>query len=270
MLSSSSELLLDQQQQELRKRKLLELAQPRKVPAPRRTCRQAVWFYATSFLAAAVVGGGAALLFLVPLYVDPAISTLAADFAPHPVRCVTVRREELSGIFNCTWSSCKEGCTSDMFHCLHVFVTYDTRPYNATSGTFVTLPSGAGGGGNSTEEDYEAGSTEPPDVTEEAVLYDNIKGCGYPPEVDCDNFTKAYGEAGAAFPCFYSRENRSVVLTHYDRDRHVAIILHYFAVPFVVTLAASALLCAMHCDCRCNDGRERRRRRRRSTVEDAR
>lgn len=261
MLSSSSELLLDRQQQELRKRKLLELAQPKKPKAPRRTCRQAAWFYATSFLAATSVGGGAALLFLVPLYVDPAISTLRADFAPHPVRCVTTRREELTGIFNCTWSSCREGCTSDMFFCLHVFVTYDTRPYNAspTAAPFAD--------DNATTEET---STDFPDVTEEAVLYDNIKGCGYPPEVNCEDFAKSYGSPGTAFPCYYSRENRSVVMTSYDRDRQVAVILHFFAVPFVVTLAASALLCAMHCDCSCNDGRDRRRRRRRSTVEDSR
>jgi hypothetical protein len=68
MRSSSSELLLDQQQ-ELRKRKLLELAQPKK-KVPKRTCRERIWFYTTSFLAMTAVGGGSALLFLVPLYVD--------------------------------------------------------------------------------------------------------------------------------------------------------------------------------------------------------
>ncbi|XP_067013189.2 protein tipE [Anabrus simplex] len=248
MRSSSSELLLDQQQ-ELRKRKLLELAQPKKTKPPKRTCREKIWFYTTSFLAMTAVAGGSALLFLVPLYVDPAISTLAADFVPVPVKCVTTRREDLSGIFNCSWSSCREGCTSDMYACLHVFVSYTTTPYNTSND----------------EEDVNS------DKTDEAVLLDNIKGCGYPPEVDCDNFTKEYSEPGSAYPCYYSRENRSVVLTHYDRDRHVTVILHYFAVPFVVTLASSVVLCVMYCDCRCSSGRDRRRRQcRRSAVEDAR
>lgn len=147
MRGSSSELLLeascsqcqseyDRQQgrdsgepefheRELRRRKLLELGfgASRRRP-PRRTCRQRFNFYATSALAFVATSGGAALLFLVPLYVDPAISTLAADFSPEPVICTTSRRENLAGLFNCTWSSCREGCTSDVYSCTHIYVTY--------------------------------------------------------------------------------------------------------------------------------------------------
>lgn len=141
MRGSSSELLLDAsnsqqsngqqskyesiKEQEQRRRKLLELGfgASRRRP-PRRTCRQRFNFYATSALALVVTSGVAALLFLVPLYVDPAISTLAADFSPQPVLCTTVRREDIAGIFNCTWSSCREGCTSDVYRCTHIYVTY--------------------------------------------------------------------------------------------------------------------------------------------------
>ena len=141
MRGSSSELLLDAsssqqsqnpqskydsfQEQEQRRRKLLELGfgASRRRP-PRRTCRQRFNFYATSALALVATSGGAALLFLVPLYVDPALSTLAADFSPDPVICTTTRREEIAGIFNCTWSSCREGCTSDVYRCTHIYVTY--------------------------------------------------------------------------------------------------------------------------------------------------
>lgn len=144
MRGSSSELLLDTshnrdiqkyeiQQQELRRRKLLELGfgASRRRP-PRRTCRQHFNFYATSALALVATSGGAALLFLVPLYVDPAISTLAADFSPHPVTCTTSRREDLAGLFNCSWSSCREGCTSDVYRCTHIYVTY--TPWNNYTG----------------------------------------------------------------------------------------------------------------------------------------
>jgi len=115
----------DFHERELRRRKLLELGfgASRRRP-PRRTCRQRFNFYATSALAFVATSGGAALLFLVPLYVDPAISTLAADFSPEPVICTTSRREELAGLFNCTWSSCREGCTSDVYRCTHIYVTY--------------------------------------------------------------------------------------------------------------------------------------------------
>lgn len=122
----------DFQERELRHRKLLELGfgASRRRP-PRRTCRQRFNFYATSALAFVATSGGAALLFLVPLYVDPAISTLAADFSPDPVICTTSRREELAGLFNCTWSSCREGCTSDVYRCTHIYVTY--TPWSNTS-----------------------------------------------------------------------------------------------------------------------------------------
>lgn len=271
MRSSSSELLLDQQQ-ELRKRKLLELAQPKK-KVPKRTCRERIWFYTTSFLAMTAVGGGSALLFLVPLYVDPAISTLAADFVSEPVKCVTTRREALSGIFNCTWSSCREGCTSDMYSCTHIYVMYSTAPYYTKNSTLMQ-DSDNDSNSSSTVLSSAIQTTTPQsgeNFTEEAVLLVNIKGCGYPPEVDCENFTTIYGRENAEFPCYYSRGNRTVVLIHYNREEHVQVIIHYFAVPFIVTLATSIVLCVMHCDCRCGTDRSRRRRHtRRCAVEDAR
>ncbi|XP_073982572.1 tipE homolog 1 phospholipid transfer protein isoform X2 [Rhodnius prolixus] len=219
MKGGSSELLLDPQA-ELRKRKLLDLAAKKPKPI-HRTCRQKFWFYATSFFTMSAVSAGSSLLFLVPLYVDPAISTLVADFTPEPVTCITIRKEEHSGIFNCTWSSCREGCTSDMYRCTHIYVNY--TPY-----------------GNDTLDD----------VYEEAVLLVNIKGCGYPPDVNCSDFTNSFGEKGAEFPCYYSRQNRTVVMRHYNRDRQVEVIINYFAIPFVITVVTSVVLCVMHCDCR--------------------
>lgn len=212
MHSSSSELLLDQQQ-ELRRKKLLELVAPKKKKKPPRTCRQRVWFYTTSLVALTAVSAGSSLLFLVPLYVDPAISTLRADFTPAGL-CTTVRSEQRSGMFNCTWSSCREGCTSDLYRCWHIFVTH----------------------GNASEE---------------SVLLVNIKGCGYPPDVDCTNFTQIYGILGAQFPCWVSRENRTVVMPSYDRDLQLQLIIHFFAVPFIVTVVTSVVLCIMHCECQC-------------------
>ncbi|XP_044590917.1 protein tipE [Cotesia glomerata] len=232
--SQSSGGIYDKQEQsELRRRKLLELGfgASRRQP-PRRTCRQRFNFYATSALALVATSGGAALLFLVPLYVDPAISTLAADFSPHPVLCTTLKREEILGIFNCTWSSCREGCTSDVYRCTHIYVTYSPE-LNFTNASLWS-------------EDIYDGL---PEV--EAVLKVNIKGCGYPPVVDCDNFTRELGYEGARFPCHYSRVNGSIVMANYNREAQLEIIIHFFAAPFVVTLATSVALCVMHCDCRC-------------------
>ncbi|KAJ8923808.1 hypothetical protein NQ315_010390 [Exocentrus adspersus] len=125
MRSSSSELLLDQQE-ELRKRKIKELAAAKKAKAPTgRSCREQALFYSTSLLAVIAMTAGSSLLFLVPLYVDPAISTLASNFVTEPVTCITTRREERMGLANCSWSSCREGCTSDAYHCTHIYVSYN-------------------------------------------------------------------------------------------------------------------------------------------------
>lgn len=241
MRSASSELLLDTKQQQLRKKKLLELAAAKKLQkrgAPR-TLREKVWFYSTLSFAMIAVGSGSALLFLVPLYVDPAVSTLLADFVPEPVLCTTVRHVQLAGLYNCTWSSCREGCTSDVYNCSHIFVEYMTAGGGDGDGDVATdgvrgQRRAAGGGGLHVPE---------------AVLLVNIKGCGYPPAVACANFNKSYGYPGAKFPCHYSRQNHTLAVVAYDKRQQYTDIVHYFAVPFTVCVLTSIVLCVMHCDC---------------------
>lgn len=169
----------------------------------------------TAVLAALAAAGGGALLFLVPLYVDPALSALAADFPATPVTCTTVRREERNGLMECGVASCREGCTADLYKCTRVHVRYEAEGRSRS-----------------------------------ALLLINIKGCGYPPTVDCKNFTETYGVEGMKFPCYWSRAEQSVVLPHYDRAEQVAVVARYLAAPLVLTLATSAALCALHCDCR--------------------
>lgn len=53
-----------------------------------------------------------AFLFLIPFVVDPAISTIVADFDHVPVTCIVVEHTYAEGLRNCTWSSCREGCTT--------------------------------------------------------------------------------------------------------------------------------------------------------------
>ncbi|KAL9890547.1 protein tipE [Glossina fuscipes] len=245
MRSGSSELLLEQQQQELRLRKLRELA-PKKKNGNRRfrSWRERVRFYSTSTLAFFSVTAGASLLFLVPLYVDPAISTLSHDFIEQPTLCTTTRRENLIGIFNCSWSSCREGCTSDLYRCVHIYVTFIEQN--------ITIPENMTDFTNYTAEWEQS---------DEATLLVNIKGCGYPPTVTCSKFNAFYGLPGAIFPCYYSRKNKTVVMTSYNHDDQVNMIIHFFAIPFVITMISSIALCVMHCDCRCKKDRSHRRNR---------
>lgn len=261
MRSGSSELLLDQQQQELRQRKIKELAPKKKnvKDTKKKTIRERIKFYGTSTLAFFSVTAGASLLFLVPLYVDPAISTLVNDFIDTPTMCTTLRREDLTGIFNCSWSSCREGCTSDMYKCTHIYVTYiETNITQLTSNlTTIMLLN------NLTEIVH----------SDEAMLMVNIKGCGYPPSVTCKNFTDTYGYEGAMFPCYYARQNKTIVMTSYKRDDQVSMIINFFVVPFLITLISSIGLCIMHCDCRCKKEvhhRQRRHHRRRPRIDNLR
>ncbi|XP_065340601.1 protein tipE [Cloeon dipterum] len=214
MHGSSSELLLD------RARKAPEALPP--PPGAGHVCLKRLKFYVTSALAMTVSGGFAALLFLVPLYVDPAVSTLMSDFDPEPVTCETSQVEYLAGIGNCSWSSCREGCTSDLYRCTHVSVFYTPNQNHSDQ------------------------------LRVEATLLVNIKGCGYPPEVQCSRFWDLYAREGAKFDCHYSRRNASLVMPSYNREEHVDTILHYFLVPFAVTTVASIGLCVLHCDCRCS------------------
>uniref|UniRef100_A0A1A9UNH5 Protein tipE n=1 Tax=Glossina austeni TaxID=7395 RepID=A0A1A9UNH5_GLOAU len=193
------------QQQELRLRKLRELA-PKKKNGNRRfrSWRERVRFYSTSTLAFFSVTAGASLLFLVPLYVDPAISTLSHDFIEQPTLCTTTRRENLIGIFNCSWSSCREGCTSDLYRCVHIYVTFIEQN--------ITIPENMTDFTNYTAEWEQS---------DEATLLVNIKGCGYPPTVTCSKFNALYGIPGAIFPCYYSRKNKTVVMTSYNHEDQV-------------------------------------------------
>lgn len=53
-----------------------------------------------------------AFLFLIPFVVDPAITTILADFQQAPVTCIVVDHTIGRGMRNCSWSSCREGCTT--------------------------------------------------------------------------------------------------------------------------------------------------------------
>uniref|UniRef100_A0A1B0CJ43 Uncharacterized protein n=2 Tax=Lutzomyia longipalpis TaxID=7200 RepID=A0A1B0CJ43_LUTLO len=86
------------------------------------------------------------------------------------------------------------------------------------------------------------------------------KGCGYPPSVKCRNFTDLYGVEGAIFPCYFSKFNRTVVMTNYKREDQVSMIVNFFVVPFIITVISSVALCVLHCDCRCKRERHPRRR----------
>ena len=66
-------------------------------------------------------------------------------------------------------------------------------------------------------------NAETGEVTESFVddtpLLINIKGCGYPPNIVCDDYADKYNNFsidGVTFPCYYSQMNPWIVLSKYN------------------------------------------------------
>ncbi|CAL4096296.1 unnamed protein product [Meganyctiphanes norvegica] len=52
-----------------------------------------------------------------------------------------------------------------------------------------------------------------------ASLFINVKGCGFPPEVNCSTFFSKFGVIGRRYPCYYSTVDDRLVMTEYHPDR---------------------------------------------------
>jgi hypothetical protein len=84
-----------------------------------------VWFLANcevqlcSTLAALSILG---VVVVCPILLDPAIDTLVSSFEDG--MCQTVYNQYLTGLSNCSWTSCREGCTADIYLCWHIIVVY--------------------------------------------------------------------------------------------------------------------------------------------------
>lgn len=66
-------------------------------------------FYTSLCLGTTAILAVFAFLFLIPFVVEPAISTILADFSPHAVACVATDHVYAEGLRNCSWASCREG-----------------------------------------------------------------------------------------------------------------------------------------------------------------
>ena len=66
-------------------------------------------FYTSLCLGSTAILAVFAFLFAIPFVVEPAISTILADFSPIPIACSTSSHVLAEGIKNCSWSSCREG-----------------------------------------------------------------------------------------------------------------------------------------------------------------
>ena len=184
----------------------------RKALQSRRSFKQRLCSLLNLAAALLIIGGGAALLFLVPIVVDPAVATIQADFPARPAGCRTERVRRYRTHSNCSWSSCREGCTSDLYHCVHVYVSYQPAP------------------------------DAPP---AQAILVVNVKTCGYPPRVNCSAFEEAYAEEGTVFPCFVSGANASIAVAEFQPGEANQEVLHALGIPLGAICLGTATVCAL-------------------------
>ena len=117
---------------------------------------------------------------------------------------------------NCSWSSCREGCTQEIFECHQVHVEY-------------RIP----------------GNTK----TQRAGLFVNIAGCGYPPDVDCEEWINMFGVNDSTIQCYYSRTNTSMAVTHSNPGEDKRNLLLATLVPVLCCLLSGSALCVFHTKC---------------------
>lgn len=189
-----------------------------------------------------------AFLFLVPFVIDPAFTTIFMQFDTVPAQCLTVQTLHRYGVSNCTWASCKEGCTKDVFDCLQIRVHYKRAPGSEPllpitiakhthkvddSGDEFILES---------EEDNEIPQLA--DVMPTGLqgndsewfftyarLFPNVKGCGYPPILNCTIFFSKYKDVGSNYSCYYSRVDPGLVITDLDMWQNTLNLVYAMAIP---------------------------------------
>lgn len=192
-----------------------------------RTLIQKIKFYTTTFFVLTAIGDFSAFVFIIPFIVDPAYKTISAKFTAEPVTCMIENRIDRIGVMNCTWSSCAEGCTRDLIECWQILVKYSSQ---------LTAETAKQNADN--EELWDKHG---------AQLFVNVKGCGYPPTVNCSVFAEGFTDVGYVFPCYYSREQPNLVVEDYDIEEAHSHVVLFTVIPILTFLVSIFALCIMYC-----------------------
>ncbi|ODN05689.1 Protein tipE [Orchesella cincta] len=207
---------------------------------------------ATIFTATLFILSCSSLLFVFPILVDPILVGFEAQFSNQPVICricwlymtsaVSFRTTNFrngSGPSECAIPSCREGCTLDLFSCIFVEVEYtiDNDTYFLSDNSSFSA----------THEQHTSSSSQENLMTQDyrrrsATLLINVNGCGYPPRVSCSEFEKEYAPLNTEFPCYYSRQNESIVVPHYSRRREIIYLTMGISIPVGLALFSAISL----------------------------
>ncbi|KAK7605481.1 hypothetical protein V9T40_007339 [Parthenolecanium corni] len=233
------------------------------IPIPP-TLKEKLIFYTTAFFLLLAIFSAFGFLFLVPFIIEPAYTTIKMDFDEEPAHCITASTHSKRGLSNCSWTSCREGCTREIYECTQILVNYmhpnipDSIVLHNTNVEELVGDGGAAGdytdvNGKTArsavdydedlmmfEENQRSLSYAAADDSNkkykwfyEARLFPNVKGCGYPPYLNCTVFNNTYVRRGTNFSCYYSRADPSLVVSELDmRQVHLNLICA-LAVPIV-------------------------------------
>ena len=183
---------------------------------------QKIKFYTTLSLGLIACLSCFLFFFMISFVIDPSVSTLMADFIDKPVVCRTVLMEYTEGSENCSWSSCKEGCTFEQYKCNQIYVDYMDLSFDDYDGN----------------EYY----NESLWAVKEVPIFVNIKQCGYPPHTNCTIFADEYGIIDTVFPCYYSRKQPMLVIVNYSWTGAVHPLILALIVPNLITGLSLGLL----------------------------
>ncbi|XP_060806032.1 protein tipE [Amyelois transitella] len=218
------------------------MADEEKIPP---TFLEKLLFYTTASFVLLAIFSLFAFLFLVPFVIEPAFTTIFMQFDPTAALCVTSQVKHLVGASNCTWASCREGCTKDLFECTQIRVNYKLgNDTNVTLADFEELVREE----RALRKDYEYDSfdstDELPDVLPTGLqgsdsewyftgarLFPNVKGCGYPPILNCTIFYGKYRPLGTNYSCYYSRVDPGLVITELDMWQNTLNLVYAMAIP---------------------------------------
>lgn len=229
------------------------MADDEKIPP---TFLEKLLFYTTATFVLLATFSLFAFLFLVPFVIEPAFTTIFMQFDPVGALCVTAQVKHLVGASNCTWASCREGCTKDLYECTQIRVNYKLGEYpNVTESDYENLVRVE----RALRKDYDyehyevTGDKNYPEAMEEqelpdawptglqgndsewyftgARLFPNVKGCGYPPILNCTIFYGKYKPLGTNYTCYYSRVDPGLVITDLDMWQNTLNLVYAMAIP---------------------------------------
>ncbi|XP_060536997.1 protein tipE [Cylas formicarius] len=212
------------------------------------TWQQKLLFYITAFFVLLGIFSLFSFLFLVPFVIDPAFTTIFMEFDEEPAYCVTVKTDRRLGASNCSWTSCREGCTKDIYDCTQIFVNYKIFTNNSWNVSVHPTVTSYAGFETNLLNDYEDYEDEPETGLQgnksqwyykQAKLLPNVKGCGYPPMLNCTVWLKAYVNVGSNFSCYYSKIQPGLVISHLDMWQVYMNLIYAMCIPipsFIVSV----------------------------------